>query len=845
MTKSRKLHFLSRFTAVYMLVAVVFSNFPLTALADTLLTVSATANGQANSLTLATSTDSFTIDLSSANATACQMMSPALSGVAVNTSMTVNPGHPYYPAIGGSVTFSFECTDGTNTGSSSVTVSLPSAPVVTPPASIVTIDVKANGSDGPVTLQSGDTFTYTWASTNATACEQTSPALTGVSTSGVSTSVTAGHPYYPSVGAPTTITIQCTDGTSTATDSVVLNLGTNGGGTTTPVTVDVKANGSDGPITITPGSSYTYTWTSSNATACEQTSPALTGVATSGVSTPVDPAHPYYPTASTPTTITIQCTDGTSTAIDSVVVNLGTSGGGGSPVVTVDVKANGSDGPVVIQNGTSYTYTWTSGNATACQQTSPAVTGVSVTGSSTPITPGHPYYPATSTPATITIQCTNGTSTAVDSVVVSLANGPTNPSCPVPTISSSLSTSVQINRPFSYTITINQGSTTPTITVSGLPSGLTYDASSHVISGTISQTGTFNILITSTDPCGTDSQTLVVTVTPGSGGGGGGGGSNPPPTPGGHHHDIPPGTPASCDFLKDYMRADFQNDPVEVIKLQTFLKTIEGYDYVAITGIYDQATINGVNAFQMQFKDDILTPWGHTAPTSYVYILTLKKINEIYCQHLLPLTPDEQNEINAFRALIQGLRDQGVSFESVTTPGRYVDVPVTRTESTTTISTTTPVEIPIVGQIDSQGQNAQNLAAAIFSLPDGFKAGMQCLYEWLLILIVLYILGSVLKDVLYKETPENVLKRFLAKWITISLGLVAAILIAYVLGEWCIILPLIIALIISLIWMALFPKHNSVRASTKSWYIVLGARARSIFSKKPASIIILPGEPKK
>jgi hypothetical protein len=233
----------------------------------------------------------------------------------------------------------------------------------------------------------------------------------------------------------------------------------------------------------------------------------------------------------------------------------------------------------------------------------------------------------------------------------------------------------------------------------------------------------------------------------------------------------------------------------------------------------------------MAYKDDILTPWGHTAPTGYTYILTLKKINEIYCRHIMPLSDAQQHEIAAFRALITGLRAQGYPTETqvITVPGREVQIPVTTTtvEQATTTATSTPIQIPIVGQEIPKGQNLKNLAAAVFSIPNDLQGIMQCLYEWLLIIIVLYILGSVLKDVLYKDIPENVLKRFLTKWITISLGLIAAIVIAYILEEWCIILPLIIALIVSLIWMAIFPKHNSMRASAKSWYLVLNARSKS------------------
>ena len=61
-----------------------------------------------------------------------------------------------------------------------------------------------------------------------------------------------------------------------------------------------------------------------------------------------------------------------------------------------------------------------------------------------------------------------------------------------------------------------------------------------------------------------------------------------------------------------------------------FLRDLEGFRNLQITGIYDDATVLAVNTFQMRYESEVLTPWGHTAPTGYTYILTKKKVNEIY-----------------------------------------------------------------------------------------------------------------------------------------------------------------------------------------------------------------------
>jgi hypothetical protein len=108
-----------------------------------------------------------------------------------------------------------------------------------------------------------------------------------------------------------------------------------------------------------------------------------------------------------------------------------------------------------------------------------------------------------------------------------------------------------------------------------------------------------------------------------------------------------------CSYLKDYLRLGAQNDPAEVNKLQYFLKTFEGFNNLAITGVFDQSTFDAVSAFQQKYKTDVLDPWGYNEPTGYVYITTKKKVNEIYCKTAFPLTLQQLSEIDAFRTLLE------------------------------------------------------------------------------------------------------------------------------------------------------------------------------------------------
>jgi len=111
-----------------------------------------------------------------------------------------------------------------------------------------------------------------------------------------------------------------------------------------------------------------------------------------------------------------------------------------------------------------------------------------------------------------------------------------------------------------------------------------------------------------------------------------------------------PTPPVCAPYMTKYIQLGVANDSAEVKKLQDFLIKYEGFSDLAETGIYDDATYNAVKAFQLKYANDILTPWGFTAPTGYVQRTTIKKINEIYCK----AQPNSQqsNVSNVFTQLL-------------------------------------------------------------------------------------------------------------------------------------------------------------------------------------------------
>jgi len=105
------------------------------------------------------------------------------------------------------------------------------------------------------------------------------------------------------------------------------------------------------------------------------------------------------------------------------------------------------------------------------------------------------------------------------------------------------------------------------------------------------------------------------------------------------------------EYLQGYIRQSANNNPEQVLKLQTFLRDLGGFPTLAITGVYDAPTIAAVRSFQANYRSSILAPWGIAEPTGFVYYTTRKAINEIYCQftRLFPLTADQLREIERVR----------------------------------------------------------------------------------------------------------------------------------------------------------------------------------------------------
>lgn len=148
----------------------------------------------------------------------------------------------------------------------------------------------------------------------------------------------------------------------------------------------------------------------------------------------------------------------------------------------------------------------------------------------------------------------------------------------------------------------------------------------------------------------------------GGGGGGGGGSSGGGGGSSGGGRGFLSGVPtvlgavtSSCPmYLTRYLHQGWNNDRMEVIKLQVFLRVFEGFSSLPITGIYDQATFNAVSAFQSRYSRDVLSPWGISYSTGFTFITTRQAINNIYCARSTATNLDLRHVYDSYFAASNG-----------------------------------------------------------------------------------------------------------------------------------------------------------------------------------------------
>ena len=256
----------------------------------------------------------------------------------------------------------------------------------TPPV----VDLKINGSDGPVDLTQPASPILSWTSSQAAGC------TAGGDWSGSKATNDSEALRDLAIGSYTYI-LTCTNSAGSASDTVMANVHGSIG-------VDVKVNGQDGTLTLIEPADYTLSWTSSNAGTCQ---------AEGSLSGPVElnGSREFSGVLQGSYTYTVRCTNSVGEeAFDMVLVEVNPR------LPEVDLRINGSDGPLTLPSPADYTLSWSSRYADSCSAagTSGDWEGpVSLTGSSAffSVGPGNRSY---------TLTCANISGSASDSVSITI-----------------------------------------------------------------------------------------------------------------------------------------------------------------------------------------------------------------------------------------------------------------------------------------------------------------------------------------------------------------------------------------------------------------------------------------
>ena len=423
------------------------------------------------------------------------------------------------PTTAGSFTVTVTATDPGN-----LSVSTTFVITVSPAQSSNTAPTVANAIS-PQSATVGQAFSFTIPSNTFTDAETPNSLTITVS------NLPAGLSYSSSnrtiSGTPTTagsytVTVTATDpgGLSVSTTFVITVSPAQA--SNTPPTV---AN-AIGPRSATAGQAFSFTIPSNTFTDAE--TPNSLTITVSNLPAGLSFANGTIsgtPTTAGSYTITVTATDPGGLSVSTTfVLTVATGGGKGNTAPTV---AN-AIGPRSATVGQAFTFTIPSNTFTDAQTPNSLV--ITVSG----LPPGLSYSngtisgtPTTAGSYTVTVTATDPGNLSVSTTFV-ITVSPAQASNTPPTVANAIGPrSATVGQAFSFTIPSNTftDAETPnslTITVSGLPAGLTF--SGGTISGTPTTAGSYTVTVTATDPGNLSvSTTFVITVSPAQA-------SNTPPT---------------------------------------------------------------------------------------------------------------------------------------------------------------------------------------------------------------------------------------------------------------------------------------------------------------------------
>ncbi len=188
--------------------------------------------------------------------------------------------------------------------------------------------------------------------------------------------------------------------------------------------------------------------------------------------------------------------------------------------------------------------------------------------------------------------------------------------------------------------------------------------------------------------------------------------------------NVRPST-TTCPLITSFMGTGWANDPVQVVKVQIFLKNSEGLD-VNVNGSFDRKTETAIRAFQQKYLSAVMGPWGSNQPSGYVYITTQKKINQLSCASPLTLSQSDLAIIDAYKLA----RTAGIAANTANASAG--PIPVNNAASTTntddsffTPATTTAPIGPVLGAQNGTSNNTASVGnATVLQRFWGFVKGL-------------------------------------------------------------------------------------------------------------------------
>ena len=399
----------------------------------------------------------FTYTISATGTPTGYTATPLPAGLSFNTTTGVISGTP---TTAGPTTVTITATNISGTGTGSVTITINP---VTIPIPVVT----SNTITGIV----GVAFTYTISATNTPTIYSATPLPAGL-TFNPSTGVISGT---PTTAGPTTVTITATNSGGTGTGTVIITI------TLNPPVITSGAL-ADGTIS----SAFSYSITATNS----PTSFGVTGTLPAGLSINTTTGIiSGIPTVSGVATVTITATNAGGTGTGTLTITINSLPG--IPII-------GGNGAVSGIVGTPFSFAITAPTATSFDAIN--------------LPPGLIVDPATGTITgtptiggvfTVTISATNVSGTTNNILTITITD-------PVPVITSDTSTTAEEGIAFTYPVEADNAPTN--YSAAGLPAGLTINATTGVISGTPTLTGSFATTITVTNSAGSTTQVLHIKI---------------------------------------------------------------------------------------------------------------------------------------------------------------------------------------------------------------------------------------------------------------------------------------------------------------------------------------------